>query len=245
MSLIPYDVEAQKRAAAQLVERFSVSTLLLAAQSLEVTDEESYTQMVVLRTRFTEAEKKITDFWRPLVEAGNSLHKMLTGARAETLKLYVEGKDITTRKAEAYLLRQRQLKREAEEALARAAEQSRRELEMEAKRLALRGEMKQAENLKMQATMSMAPTLPDLTPKVAGAKTAVVWKWNVTDIVAVAAAIARGDVALMHQVKPGDTRPLIVVDPVVMNAIVARLGDGIQIPGIAIEEGVKLSSTGR
>jgi len=244
-TLIPFDIEAQKQAAAKAVEGIQVQTLMLVAKRIEVIDEDSYAQAIDLRSRFADAEKRIANFWDPLVKAANSLHKLMTGARAEMQAPYVEGKAIVTKKAEDFLAARKRAQRQAQEALERAAEQQRRQLEQEAKRLALRGEMDRAEEISMQAQMSMAPTLPPMAPTVAGARTADKFKATTTDIMAVMAHILGGEFPLMNEVKPGDYRPLVVVDQVVLNALVNRMGDGLKIPGIKVEELTKISSTGR
>ena len=242
--IIPYDIEAQKQAAAKLVESASIATLTLAAKSLEITDEETYQQAIDLRTRFAVAEKRITDFWEPLAKAANALHKSLTGARAEMVKQYSDGKALMTRKAETYLMEQQRAKREAEAAMARVADQQRRELEAEARRLATRGEMDRAEQIERQAQMSVAPSLPDAIPQAVGAKVGVTFAARVTDMVAVMKSIVEGQTPLMWEVKPGDIRPLVVIDEVVLRAIVSRQQKGLSIPGVVVDEGVRISSTG-
>ncbi len=241
-ALIPFDLETQKAAAAKLVESASLSTLTLAARTLEVTDDVSYEQAINLRTMFATAEKRIADFWEPLAKAANALHKSLTGARAEMMKPYTDGKLLTTQKAERYILGQQRAKRQAEEVLAQAARQTQQALRLEADRLALEGRMRESEQINMQAQMSVAPTLDAAIPKVAGAKTGTKYTGQVTDLIAFAKAIVDGKIDLMQEVKPGDVRPILMVDQVVLNAVVSRQLDGLNWPGIEVKEGVRISS---
>ena len=243
-SVIPFNIDEQKVAAAKLVESVSISTLTLAAKTLEVLDEESYRNCIDLRGRFAAAEKKILDFWKPLTEAAHTLHKAMTGAREEMARPYVEGKALTTKKAEAYLNEQRRQKRESEAALARAADQERLRLEQEARDLAMRGRMKEAEQIAMRASLTVAPTLPSAVPAAAGAKVGDKFTGKVTDLMAVLGSIVDGRTPLMWEVRPGDVRPLVVVDEVVLRAIVSRQQRGLQIPGVAVEEGSRISSMG-
>ena len=244
-TLIPFDIESQKQAALKLVDGLNINTLVLAAKNLEVFDDDTYKKAVELRAVFADAEAKVTKFWEPLVKAAHGLHKLMTGARTEMLDRYTPSKDLLTRKAEAFLAERRRAERAAQAAMERAAEESRLALEREAKRLAMRGEMDKAEEVKLQASVTISPTLPRSTPTVAGARTSDKFKGSVPDIMALLATIVNGDFSLMHEVKPGDIRPLVVVDQVVLNALVNRLGDGLNVPGIKVEEVVKLSSTGR
>lgn len=241
-NVIPFDLESQKTAAAKLVEGVSINTLQLAAKSLEVTDDQSYEQAVGLRTRFAAAEKKILEFWDPIVKAAFGLHKTLTAARSEMAKPYTDGKNLMSAKAENFLLERKRQQREADQALARAAEQERLRLAQEAQELAMRGHMKEAEQIEMRASLTVAPRVASTVPVSAGARVGNTYTAHVTDLMAVLQSIVAGTTPLMWDVK-GEERPLVIVDEVVLRQIVLRQQTSLSIPGIEVREGVKLFST--
>lgn len=58
---------------------------------------------------------------------------------------------------------------------------------------------------------------------------------------AVLKAIVDGKVSLMQEYRAGEMRPLVVVDQVVLNAMCSRQLDGLDIPGVTVEEGFRIS----
>lgn len=240
--IIPFDIESQKRAASKLVEGTNLSTLQLSEKQLQVVDDESYQACIEFRNRCGTAEKRIMDFFAPLADGANKLHKAITKARGDMAAPYASLKAAFTRKAEAYLMAQKQAQREAEAALARAAAKQQHDLQREADELFGMGLIAQAEQKTQQAQMTIAPTLPDAVVKVEGAKVGDRYTGEVTDIIAFAKAIATGKVPLMHEVR-GELRPILVIDTAVLNAVVSRMQGALDWPGITVKAGVKISAT--
>jgi hypothetical protein len=244
-TLIPFDVQAQKIAAAKLLESSSLATMQIAAEHLQVVDEESYTMAVDLRNRFASAEKKIMDFWEGFAKAANALHKSLTGARSEMAEPYVAGKNLCESKARDYLRSQEAEKRRQEAELRRLANQEQAKLQKKADDLMDRGYIAEAEKVQQRATMTVAPKLESAIPQVSGVKVSKKFKARVVDVTAVMNAILTGTIPLMYEVKPGDSRTLVAVDQVVLNALVNRQLDSLNIPGVVVEEDFGISRSGR
>lgn len=240
--VITFDVEGQKAAARKLVADANIATITLSAKNLTVESQESYEACVALRNAFALAQKRITDFFGPMIDAANKLHKSLTAARAEMLKPYCDGKDVCTRKMERFLLDQKEAKRKADAVMSQVAEKERSRLADEAEDLMSMGFVKEAAQKTQQARMTMAPTLPAAVTKVAGAKVADKWIAECTDLIAFAKAIGEGKIPLMHDVR-GEMRPILLVDQVTLNAVVSRQQDSLKWPGIAVKESVRISSS--
>ena len=237
------DAALLQQEVAQFTDGFS--TVQLAIKTLEVTDEESYQQCIDLRNDAGRREKGLTEIWSRYKTPLNAARTVVLDYEHATVDVCKAAKDDATRKAERYLMEQQRAKREAEQALARVADQQRRDLEAEARRLATRGEIDKAEQVQRQAQMSVAPSLPDAIPQAVGAKVGAKFTARVMDVVAFAKAVVDGKVDLMQEVKPGDIRPILVIDQVVLNAVAARQMTGLNWPGVTVEEGVRISSTGR
>jgi hypothetical protein len=243
-AVIPFDVTAQKVAAAKLVEGVGLQSLNLAAQQIVVSDDESYAQCIGLMGRFGDAKKRILDFWEPLAKSAHGLHKLITSAREEMSGPYATGELICKRKAESYQDECRAAKRRAEQQMALAAEEERQRLVDQSRDLLAMGFVAKAEQLERQASMTTGVVLPEAVSRVAGARVGTKCEWTVTDLVALMRAVVDGEIPLMHTVK-GELRPLLMVDPVVMNSIVDRFQMTLKWPGVVVEEKSKISRSGK
>jgi hypothetical protein len=237
LDITKYEAEAEKLSA-------PLATLRVAAKQLEVVDDESNQVCLDLRNRASTIEKRIQDFWNPLCDAANKMHKMLTGKRGDHMKPWTELKNALGSKSEKYLLAQREAKRRAEAELARVAEQERLRLEQAAEELRLQGRMKEAAATFQQANATVAPVLPAAIERVEGVRVTEGWDATVTDMGALIHAIATGRVSLFHDYR-GDMAPLVSVNQPVLNAVVSRLGDSINWPGVTVKPRIKIGSTGR
>jgi hypothetical protein len=241
--IIPFDITAQKAAASKLVDGSQLASIQLAARTLQVIDEEGYQTCIEIRNRAASAEKKILDFWEPLAKAANGLHKLITGARADMAAPYVEVKQITTKKAEEFLLAQKRAKREAEDALARAAQTEQAKIQREGEELIAQGYVKQGQAKLAEANMVVqGVALPSAVPA-SDARVGDTFTGEVYDLMALIKAVASGETTLMWDVK-GDSQPVLIVNPAVLKAVVDRSGMAAEklLPGIMVKEGVRISA---
>ena len=257
--ITPFSVGKLATAAAQLkvtlevdpallreeVEQFTqgLSTVQLGIKTLQVNDDESYQQCIDLRNDAGRREKGLTEIWKRYKGPLNAARQVVLDYEKETVEICKTAKDLATRKAEQYVMEQKRAQRAAEEEMAEAARKVQRELERKAADLALTGNMKESEQVTMQAQMAVAPRLPSAVPVAAGARVGEKYTARVMDVMAVLRSIVDGHTPLMWEVRPGDIRQLVVVDEVVLRAIVLRQQSGLQIPGVVVEEGAKISST--
>jgi hypothetical protein len=227
------------------VEQYTqgLSTVQLAVKNLQVNDEESYQQCIELRNDAGRREKGLTDIWKRYKGPLNAARQVVLDYEHETVDVCKAAKDLATKKGEQYIMEQRRAQRAAEEQMAEAARKLQRDLERKASDLALTGQMKEAEQVTMQAQMAVAPRLPSAVPVAVGARVGEKYTARVMDVMAVLKSIVDGQTPLMWEVKPGDVRQLVVVDEVVLRAIVLRQITGLRIPGVVVEEGAKISST--
>ena len=237
--IIPFDIEARKKAAAHLTTE--QNTWAVAAANLEVEDDDSYAQAIQLKNAAGSAIKKITEFWEPLCKAANALHKMLTGARAEMVAPFQTISDTVEKKAKKYYLQKKEAERAAEAELLKLAEKQRLEAAKEADRLMGMGRVDESEALRRQSEITTLPALPSNVPKVDNAKTSDTLEPEVTDLLAFLRDIVEGKMALMHEYR-GEQRPLVTVDMAVLRDVVKRQGGRFQCAGVTVSEGVKISA---
>ena len=256
-ALVPFNAQTLKTQASQLsvvldinvpalqmeVEAHlqGLASLQVQAKTLNIQDDSTYGEAMELRKNVATRADGLTRIW-------SRFKGPLNGARATVLELehatvdpLTAIKDILTKKGEKYLNDMRRAKAESEAAFARVAEEQRLKLEREAAALMARGRVAEAEAKTQEAQITITPTLANAIPVVADAKVGTQFKGSCTDIIAFAKAIATGKVNLMQEVKPGDMRPILVVDQVVLNAVVFHQ-DSLNWPGITVTSGAKIST---
>lgn len=236
------NLEALRTEVSRLLEGFS--TTQLAIDRIEVQDDESYQICIDLRNDVGKRESALTKIWKRLKDPLNTARNAVLELEHQTVDPFTMAKGQATKKAERFLLEQKKAKALAEEQLKRMAKTEQVSLQDKANDLEAQGYMKEADRVRQQATMTVAPQLPSAIPVAAGARVGDKFTGTVVDLMAVLKSIVDGKTELMWEVSPGDLRPLVVLDQVVLNAIVKRLQAGLRIPGIVVEEGVRIS-TGR
>jgi hypothetical protein len=224
------------------VEQFTggLATRTLAAKNLQIKDDHGLADAATIRNDFASRETGLTAIWKRLKSPLNEMRSKVIDLEHATIDQEKAGKDLVTGKMERYILEQKRIKREAEEHMARVAAVEQRRLASEAEDLMAMGYVKEAQSKVSQAQMTVAPTLPNID-KPSNARIGDKWVSEVTDIIAVLKAVVDGKVPLMHEVK-GVMRPLVLIDPVVVNALVARKQNNLQIPGITVSEGVSIGA---
>jgi hypothetical protein len=256
--IVPFQAAALTTAAAQLKVTLEVDSELLrqevdqytkgfdvarlAIETIEVSDNVTFQQCVNWRNDCGDRIKGLTEIWDRYKDPLNRARAVVLGFEHDTVDPISDAKDLATQKCEQYVVEQKQAKRKAEEALAAAAKKEQAKLESKADGLMAMGYIGEAEKLMAQATMCVAPELPSAIPYADGARVGDKFTGRVTDTLAVLKAIVDGERELMWEVKPGDVRPLVVIDSVVLNAMVGRHGLALDFPGIVVEEGARISA---
>ena len=225
------------------VEQYTknIETRSLAAKRLKITDDATNQQAADMRNEFGRREKALTAIVTQIKDPVNTVRGKILEMEHAFVDPETAGKKLLTGKMEVYILDCRRAKAEAQVAFDRAADRQRSDLAREAEDLMAMGYVDQAESKMRQVQMTVNPVLPDATEKLIGTRTGDKWVAKVTDILALARAIVDGKVPLMHEVK-GEMRPLLLVDQVTLNALVSRQQNNLDIPGVAVEEGVRIAS---
>ena len=240
--VIPFDLAAHEKAAIRLTEGTNLSALQATAKSLQVTDEESNVECLGLRNACTTIEKRITDYWAPLADMANKLHKAITGKRGQMTKPWTDLKDAFTSKSAKFIMDQRAAKRREEEALARIEAQRKRELEQEAEELLSRGYVEAAQAKTQQAEITAMPTLPDAVGKIEGSRIGTTWRAEGVDLIGTMRAIVAGQIPILWDNGKGEREPILVYNQQVLNAIAKRSQGSLKIPGVRFIEGVRIGS---
>ena len=204
-------------------------------------DDADYTTAVELKNEAASKVKRIEDKYASPTELFHAVHKAFTGLRSSFTAPWKTLGDKLEAKAKNWYLKEQRAKAEAERRLAEVAAAQKEELWEQADDLIARGQVKEARELKAQARALDAPILPEALPVVAGARITAKLKGTCHDTVALALFIGQGKAPLTYDVK-GVQRPLLVVDQVVLNALVDRMGKSLSLPGITVEEDVKIGA---
>ena len=221
------------------------STFMVTVKGLlerKIETDEEYVACLELSNEAARREKAMKDLFDPHCDQLHKAWKSGTSLRGIFMDPWTKLKDSLRDKAKRWYLDQQQQKREMEAALAKQAVQQQKALASQAQDLIDQGDVKAGRSLLMQAQATAAPILPDAAPKVEGARVTPKYKATCTDTIALARAVVNGEFDLMWTVR-GVERPLLVVDQVVLNAIVDRMGKGLKCPGILVEDDVRMGAT--
>jgi hypothetical protein len=219
-----------------------LATMQVQANNFRITDDQSYTEAMELMRTAQKREAGLSAIWKRLKDVVNPVRNIILEAEHATVDPFTSIKQTLQRKGEKHLNDLAVAKRQAEAAFARVAEESRRRLDQEAENLMARGRFAEAQAKAQESAITVTPTLQNVIPTVLDARVGTKFKGSCTDILAFAKAIIEGKVDLMQEVKPGDSRPILLVDQVVLNAVVERHLDGLNWPGITVTSGAKISS---
>ena len=234
------DMKPYLERAAQLTE--GIASLSLQARALQITDDDTRRQCMELLNNAKSRIKGLTSLWKSVKDPVNSIRSTILACEKETLQESEGVANICESKLKAFDRAQIEAKRKIEEELARDARRKQAELDEKERELRAEGFVKEANAVSQQITiLDHMPVLPEAIEKVAGTSVTKVWKATVTDTISVINAIATGKVKLMQDCN-GQMRPLVIVDQVVLNAMVKRLGDGLNIPGVSVEEDIRYTS---
>jgi len=217
------------------------ATRILAAKGLKIHDDASFAVAADLRNDFAKRESCLAKLWKRMKDPLNEVRGQILDLEKLTASKEKEGRDIVNTKMERYMLEQNRAKAEAEQRMAEVAAKQQKELKQEAEDLAAMGFMDQARAKVVQAQITVAPTLPDAVEKPANLRMSEGWEGKATDIISLMRAIVEGRVPLMHEVK-GEQRAIVIVDQVVINELVRRQQNALNIPGITVTERVKFGS---
>lgn len=219
-------------------------TLQIAEESLQVVDETTYTTAGQLRNQAVDAEAGLTAIFKRLKDPVNAVRAVILDMEHGTVDPFGEIKKSLNTKMSDYLKEQKKLADAAQKRVNTVAKAERKDLLEQAEELISQGFVKEGNAMKAQAAMVTAPIIPSIVPKVDGIRTGAKYVASVENIAAVMQAILSGHVDLMQEVKPGDIRPLVTIDQVVLNAMVARQGAGLKIPGVKVEEDFRIGKAG-
>ena len=222
-----------------------LSTLELAAKQLQVTDEASNQEAIRIMTDAQQREKALNAIWGRYKTPLNAARAVVLDMEKRTAGVAEAIKKMASEKSGRFLLAQKKAKEEMERKLARMVEQEQAKLNEQAEDLMLSGDVSAAQGKLAEANMMVAPTLPSMDAKPSGARITPKYKGSCTDLMSVIKAIAAGRTPLVYEVNPGDTRPLLVMDPVVLNSIVSRQGAGTHIPGVTVQEVINVAPSRR
>jgi hypothetical protein len=230
-------------ATAQAINDGHKTTLVTSQSRLAgaIEEDSDYEGCLALANEAARVEKRMETTFDAVCDLRHKLWKAATAERATFAGPWGKLKDALRDKAKRWYLEQQKAKQEAEREMARTAQLQQRVLANEAQELLDMGMVKEGRAKLMQADATVAPILPEATPKVEGARVTPKFKATCVDTISVARAIVAGEFDLMWHVS-GVERPLLVVDQVVLNAIVSRMGKGLKCPGILVEDDVRFGA---
>lgn len=245
-ALVPsFDIETYKTNSEALNQGPSLITLIGASRALlerGLQSEEDYQSAVLMGNEAASQAKKHTDNFDPLCKGLHGLHKMATGLREKYSSPWTKISDALRAAARRWYLDAEAAKKQAEQELLKQAKQIQKGVLEEAQELIDQGFVKEGrEKLRQAQAVVAPPVLPEAVPQVEGARVTPKFKGTCEDLLAVLGDIVAGRVDLMWEVR-GEMRPLVVVDQVVLNSIVDRLGPNFKCAGIKVERDVQIGA---
>lgn len=164
-----------------------------------------------------DSRKRIEDWFKPLVDSAHRAHKALTTRRSEILAKFAEPELLIRGKLSAYQREQDRIRREAEAAAAAAARKAAEEAQLQQALAAEQsGDAEQAERiLDAEPVPIVQPVELPEPAKLSGVSFVPVWKFEVTDFV-----------ALPNEYK--------AVDSAKLGKVVKALGSATNIPGVRV-----------
>jgi len=245
-------------------QTFELTAKSLLKQGLKT--DEDYQTAVALANQAGAREKQTSDRFDSVGAVGFmfKFHRALTGLRNAANEPWGNLREKLSKAAAAWYLEQKRAKERAEQELAESARRQQNSLIQQAEDLMVEGRVQEAREALAEARATVTPILPDAVPKVEGARIKERFVGACKDLLATALAIVLTEqkfccphcgkhiqpqvqVPLMHKEFAADgtekwERPLLVVDQVVLNAVVGRMGRGMDWPGIEITEEVKIGA---
>jgi hypothetical protein len=242
-TLIPFDIEAQRKAAMPLINGMDGLRLALDSSRLkEISDQETLDECVDIYNKAAAAEKKIRAFWEPLRKLSADIKDLIIKSRDDMASPVHEIATEAKRRIEVYGQAQLEAKRAADALLLKQAEQNKKTMLKEAEQLMNQGFIEESEMRRRQADiMSSAPALPSAKPQSENAKFTEKWDVKITDLMSFVKGIADGRIPLFVEFR-GEQRPLIEVDMGVLRGVVSRQGSALQWPGVEVKETVKVGA---
>lgn len=219
-----------------------MATLQVMADDLDVDSEETNQLCIDLLNRAAEKQQGFTRIWERYKKPLNLARATILDLERETAGAADKIRKQLAEKSARFLLDMDRAKRHAEAGLATLAAQERVRLAKVAEELMMEGDVAAAQSKLNEAAMVVAPTLPEAVPITVGARITPKYRGFCHDTIAVLKAIVDGKLPLVQTVKLGDVRPLVVIDQVVLNAMVSRLGPDLKIPGITVEPDFQVAS---
>ena len=233
---ITLDLTPYIQAADQLTA--GIASLTMQANALKVTDDDSYQQCRALLTNAKDRIKGLEKLWKSVKDPLNAKRQEALDLEKRTTLDAKKIAELLESKAAGFIRAQTEAKRKIEQELAREAAARQKALQVEAEDLLSLGFVAEANQAAMHAQVaSQLPILPPVVEKGKGLGFSTPLKGVVTDPISVITAIAKGKIPLMYDVR-GTMRPLVTIDPVVVNSLVSRMQRDLDIPGIVVEEDI-------
>lgn len=200
--------------------RQETSAVLADAKALTVTDVHTYGLAAERVKGLKSLQKKVTDWFEPLVTAAHRAHKELTSRRGETLRPIEAECARLTREMSTWKAEEDRKAREEAARLAREQQALEQRVQLEvAAALEAQGLNAEAEAVVEQAITMPAPVVPvaPTAPKVEGVSYRSTWKHQVVNAALV-------------------PREYLVIDEQKIAAVVRATKGTLQIPGVRIYE---------
>lgn len=189
-------------------------------------------------------EATVTKEWAPLKGFWHSIHAACCAAEKETAPAIGRIRERCNTLMKDWIRRKQEAERARQALLDKAVERDRKIKEQQARAAAFDGQTDKAEALIQEAAALRAPVIMAAPTKLEGTSITPKFIGKVTDQMKLITAIAMGQIPLMHDVK-GKDLPLLLIDHVVLQFYVSKLGKQLNWPGVEIEEDIALATRKR
>lgn len=219
-------------------------TLKLAAQQLQVVDDDSYKRCSELYNEAATREKNILKYFKEnLKDPINKIRNAILDMEKTMSGPWATIKAMVGKKGDDFLVARREAERAAKAEMDRQAKRLQQQMEEESKLLKAMGLSDEARAKEQEMDLvGQVASIPSGTPKVEGARVTEGLEAQVTDTLAFLKGIVRGEIPLVHEYR-GQQRPIVVIDQPVLNAVLDRIQHGMESwPGVTVRETIKMGA---
>lgn len=209
--------------------------LLALAQQLDVKDDASLDLAARLVVNCGERVTAIEAFFKDMVATAHAAHKTLTSKRGALIKPYEDARELIQNKMKPYRRLQEKQAAEAQEAAQQVHAEEQGDVAAQVRTLRRQGRMTEAKALESSASQIVAPVMQITAPELEGLGERKPWKGTCHTPMELILAIAKGDVALLHEIKDEQV-PLIYVNQKVLDHLARTHMKAFNVPGCTAEQ---------
>ena len=225
-----------QKQASELMPQSALDRYKLIVDQLVVTDEQSLAYANDVARQIAADEQRFENRIGPPTKGAYEAYSFLRSIGNPVREFLANQKTRVKSKIESYLMAERRRKQAEQEAAERLVEEARKKLELEAKALARKGQVAQAQEIRQLAQTVSAPVVEMAPAKLEGTRQTITWTPKIVNLGALLKAVLDGQVEL------DDTTVEKIKDAFMpyLKRQAAASRNLCNIPGVSVTEGISV-----